>query len=163
MPFFSQFRSFTFPRNCITFGCILKPLSRSQLFHPVVQNPFTGLKKCGLYDITQTCCAFVPLAAWTSKLLLKGILSKFFLDYDWFEGSQLRYKPHRPLASCGVFDTLGVTRLRLVAPRVYHIHHSFLGVYHTHKYTHTYVCVYAYVYVCMCMLVYMYVCMYVCR
>ena len=45
------------------------------------------------------------------------------------EGSQLWYKPHRLLGSCGVCDTLGVTRLRLVTPWVYPIHHSFLGVY----------------------------------
>ena len=45
------------------------------------------------------------------------------------EGNQLWYKPHRLLGSCGVWDTLGVTRLRLVTPWVYPIHHSFLGVY----------------------------------
>ena len=45
------------------------------------------------------------------------------------EGSQLWYKPHRLLRSGGVWDTLGVTRLRLVTPWVYPIHHSFLGVY----------------------------------
>ena len=48
------------------------------------------------------------------------------------EGSQLWYKPHRLLGSCGVWDTLGVTRLRLVTPWVYPIHHSFLGVYLSH-------------------------------
>ena len=45
------------------------------------------------------------------------------------EGSQRWYKPHRLLGSSGVCDTLGVTRLRLVTPWVYPIHHSFLGVY----------------------------------
>ena len=37
-----------------------------------------------------------------------------------------------PNGSCGVCDTLVVTRLRLVTPRVYPIHHSFLGVYLSH-------------------------------
>ena len=35
----------------------------------------------------------------------------------------------RTLGRCGVCDTLGVTRLRLVTHRVYHIYHSLLGVY----------------------------------
>ena len=37
-------------------------------------------------------------------------------------------KLHRPLGSCGICDTLGLTQFRLVTPRVYHIHHKFLGV-----------------------------------
>ena len=54
------------------------------------------------------------------------------------EGSQLWYKPHRLLGSCGVCDTLVVTRLRLVTPRVYVIHHSFLGVYLTRVVPHSF-------------------------
>ena len=44
-------------------------------------------------------------------------------------GCQLWYKLHRSLGSCVVCDTLGVTRLRIVAPQAYHIRQSFLGVY----------------------------------
>ena len=35
---------------------------------------------------------------------------------------------NRPLSSCGVCDTVGVTRLRPVTPRVHNIQHSLLGV-----------------------------------
>ena len=57
------------------------------------------------------------------------MLCQAFLGLWLVEGSQLWHTLHRPLWSCGVSATLGVSRLRLVTPRVYHIHHSFLGVY----------------------------------
>ena len=61
---------------------------------------------------------------------IKGVTQGYtFLGLWLVEGSQLWYKQHRLLGSCGVCDTLGVTRLRLVTPWVYPIHHSFLGVY----------------------------------
>ena len=50
---------------------------------------------------------------------------------DWWTAVNW-YKLHKPLRSFGVCDTLGVTRLCLITPRVYLIHHSFLGVYTYH-------------------------------
>ena len=66
-------------------------------------------------------------------VLLKGIeqgsLSQAFLGLWLVEGSQPWYKLHGPFWSCCVCDTLEVIRLRLITPREYHIHHSFIGVY----------------------------------
>ena len=65
----------------------------------------------------------------------------------------------RPLGSYGVCDILEVTRFHLVTPRVYHIHHSFIGVHLS--LVCVYVCMYVCIYVCMyvCNYVYMYECL----
>ena len=75
----------------------------------------------------------------------------------------LWYKQHRPLGSCGVCDALGVTRLRLATPLIYHIRYSFLGVYlsHTHIYLSIYIYISIYLYIYIYIYIYTYISIYI--
>ena len=69
-------------------------------------------------------CSYLILSWYWAR-----VNSQAFLGLWLVEGIQLWNRLHRPLGSCGVSDTLGATQLCLITPRIYHIHHSFLGIY----------------------------------
>ena len=104
------------------------------LYHSCL--PSTNQRPWKVYRTLPT--LFKPLFSKLPKLKcdtqghLTRVLCQAFLGLWLVKGSQLWYKQHRPLGICGVCITIGVTRLRLVTPQVYHIHHSFLGIYLSH-------------------------------
>ena len=109
-------------------GRILKPLSVL-----VCSNVFP----INVHQSKTLCATVACLSPITALANHKGViqgylareLNQSFLGLLLVFGCQLWYKLHRSLGSCVVCNTLGVTRLRIVAPRAYHIRQSFLGVY----------------------------------